>query len=491
MTDTAETPAVSRRRAAPHQRTVAFLVAGCFFMEMLDGTIVTTSVPNIARALNVSVGSIGLVMTAYLVTLAVLVPLSGWTAARVGGRRTFLAAVAMFTLTSVACALSTSLPELVAMRVLQGASGAMMVPVGRLIVLSQAAKGDLIRILNYLVWPALIAPVIAPLAGGLITTYANWHWLFMINLPLGILALATAARIVPSPPLADPGRLDLAGLVLTSIGLGGLTFTADLLAKSHTNWSLVIAVAGPSIVVLIAAVGHLKRVRLPLVDLRPLRIDTFRSALKGTLLYFTVINSGPFLAPLMFEELFHWSAVKSGAVVLFIFAGNVGSKALTTPLYTRFGFRTVLTAATAVMALAMTAVGLTTASTPVVVIVLILIAIGCARSVGATGYTTVVFSDVPEAEMRHANTLQLTAQQLGVGSGVAAGAIALRLGHPVGDLVTGHAGGHAVYAIAFALMACLSLLATAEALRMHPGSGDRLRGDRAPQREPISSPEPG
>ena len=463
----------------PAQRNVALLVAGCFFMEMLDGKIVTTSAPRIAQALHVSIGGIGLVITAYLVTLAVLIPLSGWIAARLGGRRTFLAAIAVFTLASVGCAVSTSIAELVAFRVLQGAGGAMMVPVGRLMVLFRAPKVHIMRLTAYLVWPGLISPVLAPLAGGLITTDASWHWLFMINAPLGALAFLVALRIVQPPALDNPGPLDLLGLILSSIGLGGLTFTANLLAAPHIDWVLVAGIAVPSLVLLAAAIRHLLGADQPLVDLSALRIPSFRSALNGTALYFTVMTSGPFLAPLMFEEVFHWSPVRSGAIVLFIFAGNLGSKPATTYLYGRFGFRAVLIAATSVMAAGMTLLGLTTLATPVPLLVLLLLVIGAVRSIGATGYTTVVFSDVPEQEMRHANTLQLTIQQLGAGSGVAAGAIALRLGAPIGHVFSSGVGAHGVYTVAFALMACVSLAATVGAIRMHPGAGDTLRGHRA------------
>jgi EmrB/QacA subfamily drug resistance transporter len=461
------------------QRNVALLVAGVFFMEMLDGTIVTTSAPRIAHALHVSVGSIALVITAYLVTLAVSIPLSGWMAARYGGRATFLAAIAIFTLASLGCAVSASFSELVVMRVVQALGGAMMVPVGRLLVLSQADASNLMRLNSMLVWPGLIAPVFAPLLGGLITTYANWHWLFLINLPLGAVALAIAIRIVHPPALPEPGRLDLAGLWLTSAGLGGLTFTADLLAKAHTDWWLAAAIGLPALVLTGAALGHLLRVESPLVDLRLMRIHTFRSALTGSVFHWTALNAAPFLAPLLFEEVFHWSAVKAGSVVLFIFLGNVGAKTVTTYLYSRFGFRPMLIASTSALSLSLVLLGFAGTSTPIVVLAAILLLSGIGRSVGATGYATLIFSDVPQPEMRHANTLVITVQQLGASWGVAAGAIALRLGNPVGRLFGAQTGDHAAYTVAFVLIAGLSLLATLEATRMHPSSGDALRGGRA------------
>jgi EmrB/QacA subfamily drug resistance transporter len=453
-------------------------------MEMLDGTIVTTSAPKIAHVLSVSVGSIALVITAYLVTLAVLIPLSGWMAARFGGRVTFLAAIALFTFASVGCAAATSFPELVVLRVIQGAGGAMMVPVGRLLVLSRSNPSNLMRLTTLLVWPGLVAPVVAPLVGGLITTYASWHWLFLINLPLGVVAFLIAMRIVHPPAFPEPGPPDVTGLILTSAGLGGLTFTADLLAAAHTNWALTIGIGLSSAALLVAAVLHLLRVRIPLIDLRLTRIHTFRSALTGSAFHFTATNAIPFLAPLLFEEVFDWSAIKAGSVVLFIFLGNVGAKSMTTYLYSRLGFRPVLVASTAGLGLSLILLGVVGTATPVVVLALILLASGAGRSIGATGYSTVIFSDIPQSEMRHANTLVVTVQQLGASWGVAAGAVALRLGGPVGRLLGGHAGSHTAYTVAFVLVACLALLASGEALRMQPGSGDALRGDRAPAAEP-------
>jgi EmrB/QacA subfamily drug resistance transporter len=451
---------------------------------MLDGTIVTTSAPRIAHALGGSVGSIALVITAYLVTLAVLIPLSGWLAARFGGRATFLAAITIFTLASVGCAASSSFAELVVMRVLQAAGGAMMVPVGRLLVLSRADASNFMRLNSLLVWPGLVSPVVAPLLGGVITTYASWHWLFLINLPLGIAALLFAWRIVHPPGLPAPGPLDVTGLLLTGAGLGGLTFTADLLAKTHTDWPLVASVGAPALVLLTLAIVHLLRAQSPLIDLRLTRIHTFRSALTGSVFHFTAINAAPFLTPLLFEEVFGWSAVKAGSVVLFIFVGNVCAKTITTRLYSRLGFRSVLAGSTAALGLSLVLLGIAGPSTPIVVLALILLLSGAGRSIGATGYSTVIYSDIPQPEMRHATSLVITVQTLGASWGVAAGAIALRVGNPIGRLFGTVPGTHTAYTVAFLLIACLSLIATLEALRMQAGAGDVLRGKHAPAPAP-------
>jgi EmrB/QacA subfamily drug resistance transporter len=467
------------------QRNLALLVAACFFMEMLDGTIVTTSAPKIAHALHVQAGSIGIVITAYLVTLAALIPLGSWLASRFGARHIFLFAIGMFTLSSLGCALSQTLAELVVTRVLQGTGAAMMVPVGRLLVLSRTAKPDLMRVTAYLVWPGLIAPVFAPLAGGLITTYASWHWLFLINVPLGVIAFVVSARIVPSLSQPPPTRLDVVGVTLVCGGLALATVTTALLSKSTPAWGLDLGFALPAVLVLGAAVRHLLRTERPLIDLRTLRIPTLRTSVTGTLVYFSVIGAGPFLAPLKFEEVFGWSAVKSGALVLFIFAGNVGIKPATTFLYRRFGFRPMLVTSTAMMAATMAAIGFTRTGTPLLLIALILLLSGIARSVGATGYTTMAFVDVPAEQMRHANTLQATAQQLAAGFGVAGGALALRVGQPLGHVFSGLPRAEAAYSVAFLLVALVAALATFDATRLHSTAGAVLRSSGRAEPQPA------
>ncbi|WP_390623880.1 MFS transporter [Fodinicola feengrottensis] len=333
--------------------------------------------------------------TAYLLTLAVLIPLSGWLTARFGARPVFLSAIAIFTLASVACAASTSLGVLVAMRVLQGAGGAMMVPVGRLVVLSKTRKPDIPRIMSYIVWPGLVAPVAAPLLGGIITTYATWQWMFLLNIPLGIGAFFVAWRLITTTAGPRPGRLDTGGVVLTGVALGGLTYAAHLLSEPHAAVPLVVAIIAVSAVAGAIAVRHLLKTAAPLINLGTLQVRTFRASVTGGALFWLTAGAVPFLLPLLFQEIFHWSPVKSGAIVLFVFVGNIGIKPATTYLLNRFGFRTLLLASTVGLTATVIACCFLTADTPVALIALVALLSGVARSVGLTGYSTMAFSDTP------------------------------------------------------------------------------------------------
>jgi EmrB/QacA subfamily drug resistance transporter len=459
----------------PRHRNTALLVSGCFFMEMLDGTIVTTASPQIARSLHAAATEVGLVVTAYLLTLAVLIPLSGWLTRRFGNRVIFLTAIAVFTLASVGCASSTSLGELVGMRVLQGAGGAMMVPVGRTMVVSRAAKEDLLRVTSYVVWPGLLAPVVAPLAGGLITTYASWHWMFLINVPLGVIAFCASWRLVTDGPPAGggPPPLDWAGVVMTCAGLGGLTYGAHLVAQPAPPAALTAFFLAASAALLAGAVRHLRHTAFPLLNLRTLAVPTFRVSQFGGTAYWLVCGAMPFLLPLLFQTQFGWSPVKSGAVTAFVFAGNVGIKPATTPLINRFGFRSVLLAATAGTAVVVAALGFTTAATPVAVIALLTLISGITRSVGFTVYSTVGLADMPQDLMRDANTLAATSMQLGAGLAIAVATVALRAGGLAG-------GGLTAYTLAFCLLALIAVGSAAQALRMDPAAGEAARRSRAP-----------
>jgi MFS family permease len=325
--------------------------------------------------------------------------------------------------------------------------------------------------------------VVAPLAGGLITTYASWRWLFLVNVPLGVIAWTLAWRLIEGARSRAAPPLDVTGVVLTCAGLAAATYTAQLLSESVVRWTLVVVLAVAAAALLTGAVVHLRRAAHPLINLRTLRVTTFRAAIGSGSLFWSTVTGVPFLLTLLFQEVFGWSPVKSGALVLFVFVGNITIKPATTPLLRRFGFRAVLVAATAGAAVTMVAAGLFTATTPLVVIALVSVLNGMGRSVGLTGYSTIVFSDTPPDQMRDANTLQATAQQLSIGLGVPLAAIAIRAGRSLAGVFSRHPTPGDAYTVAFVLMAAVVLVATAAALRLHPDAGSAVSRRASPSAE--------
>jgi hypothetical protein len=272
-----------------------------------------------------------------------------------------------------------------------------------------------------------------------------------------------------------PGPLDRLGVVLTCGGLACLTYTADLLSQPRTDWALVGVLAVVTAAALGAGVAHLRRTPAPLLNLRTLRIPTFGAAIGASSFFWLVVGSVPFLLPLLFQTVFLWDPVKSGAVVLFLFAGNVGIKVCTTFLLNRFGFRRVLLFATASVAVTVLAAAFLVAATPIAVIALVVLLGGVARSIGLSSYAAMAFSDVPIEQMRDANTIQATNMQLASGLGIAFSTVLLHAGGPIGRLLGGHPGPHAPFTVAFVLLAVVAVVPFAWALRLHPTAGDAIR----------------
>jgi EmrB/QacA subfamily drug resistance transporter len=458
-------------RSHPPWRGVALLVAGAFFMENLDGTIIATAAPRMAGSLGVRPVDLNVVITAYLLTLSVFIPVSGWLADRFGARLVFGTAIAVFTVASGLCAISTSLGELTAVRVLQGIGGAMMVPVGRHVVLRKTTPAELIDAFAYLTWPALAAPVIAPALGGVLTTYASWRWIFVINLPLGVAALLVTARIVPNLPHVDRTPMDWQGFALTGIGLATLVTSLELVAARRVNWPYVAITGAIALVTIGLAVRHLRRAVHPLVELASLRIPTFRVTALGGSFFRLAIGAVPFLLPLMFQDAFGWSPLKAGVLVVAVFVGNIGIKPFTGPLLRRFGFRTVLVQAALWGAVTIALCSLITADTPLPLIAVILLASGVFRSIGFTAYNTIGFVDVAPVAIGGANTLSTTIQQLTMGMGVVAGALALRAGGPIAKLLGITADARSEFAVAFCLIAVVALLAVIESALLPRDAG--------------------
>ncbi|HBZ1174984.1 TPA: MFS transporter [Klebsiella pneumoniae] len=411
----------------------ALLVAGAFFMEFLDGTVIATALPDMARDFGVTAVELNIGISAYLITLAVLIPASGWIADRFGARAIFTLALAIFTLASVFCGLSTEVHIFVAMRILQGVGGALMVPVGRLAVLRTTPKHQLIKAIATLTWPALVAPIIGPPLGGFITRYASWHWIFFINVPLGLAAIILSLRIIPDIRETERRSFDLSGFITTSVAMVSLVTAMERLGDRQPQIWPTLALAALGFGCLLYSIRHFRQAAAPMVRLDALQVPTFRVTMYGGSLFRASISAVPFLLPLLFQVGFGMDPFHSGLLVLAVFVGNLTIKPATTPLIRWLGFRRLLLINGALNVCSLLACALLTPQTPVWAIMLILYLGGVFRSIQFTGVSTLAFADVPAAQMSDANTLFSTASQLAVGLGITLGAIGIRLGEQVGD----------------------------------------------------------
>ncbi|EOW6732795.1 MFS transporter [Cronobacter dublinensis] len=457
----------------------ALLVAGAFFMEFLDGTVIATALPAMAQTFGVDAVALNIGISAYLLTLAVLIPASGWIADRFGARRVFTVALGIFTGASVLCGLADSLETFVLMRVLQGAGGALMVPVGRLAVLRVTPKHQLITAIATLTWPALVAPIIGPPLGGFITSYASWRWIFFINLPAGLLAMALAWRIIPDNHDDARRPFDTPGFIATALAMVALVCAMEMLAARDSNGLLTSALLLAGGGALIYALRHFRRAPFPMIRLDALAVPTFRVTMYGGSLFRTSISAVPFLLPLLFQVGFGMDAFHSGLLVLAVFAGNLTIKPATTPLIRWLGFKKLLLINGLLNVLALLACALLTPQTPVWLILLILFLGGVFRSIQFTGVSTLAFADVPAGEMSYANTLFSTATQLAVGLGVTLGAIGIRLGEVISEAFFTTAVPGLSFRLAFVMMALLSLAGMADTLRLAAHAGSSVSGKQA------------
>ncbi|RSN07147.1 MFS transporter [Streptomyces sp. WAC 05977] len=457
-------------------RPLAVLVAGAFFMEMFDGTAIIPALPAIAESFDVSPVDAGLGVTAFLLTATAMIPLSGWLAVRYGVRKVFCAAIAGFVLASVLCVVALTLWQFVASRVLQGFAGAMMVPVGRTLVLRIAPKADLMAATAIFTWPGLVAPVLGPPIGGLVTTYASWRWVFLINVPLGLVAFAFALRMVEESP-TERRPFDGKGFALGTIAIATLMYGLESTSGGHAQWSLAGGLIVTGLAIGALAVRHARRHPTPLIDLSPLRIATYAACTWQGGLLRLAINMVPFLLPLLFQVVFGMSAAVSGLLVLTVFAGNLLAKTVTTPIMRRFGFRSILVVAGLLSAVSLAACVLFDPSTPYATIAAICFLGGVFRSLAFTATNTLAFADVPPATMNAASTLYATTTQLSIGLGVAVAATTVRLA------ADGSAPTAADFRAGFLAGAVIALAGALLFLRIAPSAGAEVSAGRNPPRQ--------
>ena len=397
-------------------------------MEMLDGTIISTALPQMARSFHVDPVSLNIGMTAYMITLAVFIPISGWVTDRFGSRSIFATAIGVFTLASVLCGLSHTLTQFILMRILQGVGGAMMVPVGRLIVLRTAPKEELTQAIAYITWPALSAQVIGPPVGGFITTYASWHWIFFLNLPIGILALVLTLFWIENIRGDESHPFDWTSFLLGGFASAGAVYSMEELGGGgrHLHLAgtiLILSLLSGAVVVFVARRNPIRS----LIDFESLKLKSYSLSIYGASAFRISVAVLPFLLPLMFQITFGLTAFQSGLYLLALFAGDLSMKAFIIQTLRRFGFRRVLIVNGVITAASMAICATISPATPPALIVAILFIHGGCRSMEFSCLISLAFTEVGSSRMSRANGFLSTVMQLSSGMGVAVGAITLRL----------------------------------------------------------------
>jgi EmrB/QacA subfamily drug resistance transporter len=441
-------------------------------MENLDATVIATALPDMARTFGVAAVDVNIGMSAYMLAVAVFIPISGWLADRFGSRLVFSSAIVLFSLSSLMCGLSDSLETFVVARVLQGISGAMMVPVGRLAVLRSTEKKDLVRAISFITWPGLVAPVLGPPVGGFIVTHASWPWIFYLNLPLGLLALIAALVLIPKKDDVSSRAFDFSGFLLVGIASAALLYGVEMLGQSRANLLQGLVLSGAGVMLGVFAWRHMRRNAQPLLALGVMGVRTFSVCLCGGSIFRIAISTLPFLLPLMFQLAFGLSAFDAGLLVLAVFAGNLAMKPFTTRVMQRWGFRPVLMINGILGVLAIAACALLDERMSWALILLTLFVGGLSRSMQFTLFNTLGFADIPKAQMSDASTLFSMFFQLSMAMGVAIGALLLRIAMNI--------HGHAEHAetvdfqLTFLCVAVIAAIALLDNLRLSPGAGESV-----------------
>lgn len=403
------------------------IIACALFMEHLDSSIIATALPSIATALKTDPLHLNLAITSYMFSLAVFIPLSGWMADRFGARTVFRAAIVVFTLGSIACGISVDLWTLVLSRILQGMGGAMMVPVGRLVLLRTIPKAELVDAMAWVTAPALIGPVLGPPVGGLIVTYASWRWIFYVNIPIGILGLVLANIYIDNIRGQAREPLDRWGFVLIGLSMAGLIFGFETVGRHLLPPYLVVGLLASGLACFVLYLWHVRRVSHPIIDLAMMKYPTFYTSVVGGTLFRVGVGALPFLLPLMLQVGFGVSPATSGFLTFSSAIGAVLMKLMATQLIKTFGFRKILIVNSVLNSAFFLGCAGFFVDTPHSAIFIFLLLGGFARSLQFTALNTIAYADIPERFMSRANTLYNMFQQLGLSFGVAVGALFLNL----------------------------------------------------------------
>ncbi|MFT4075023.1 MAG: DHA2 family efflux MFS transporter permease subunit [Asticcacaulis sp.] len=412
MTQAERTPEMTRR-------LLPWLVAVAFFMEALDTTILNTGVPVIARALGVTALSMKAVLSSYTLSLAVFIPISGWMADRFGTRTVFAAAIALFTLGSLLCGLSTNIHMLVACRVLQGMGGAMMTPVGRLVMVRTFERAELVKAMSFVAMPVLIAPMLGPLVGGLIVDYLHWRVIFFVNVPVGLIGMLMVWFNMPDYRGASR-PLDVLGLILFSSGIALLSYVLEVFGEHRLGIGGILGLLAISLLLILGYGLHAAKTAFPLLNLTLFRLRTFTAAVSGSFITRLGIGGAPFLLPMLYQIGLGLTPVQSGLLIMPQALASMTTKTLLPRVLARFGYRNILITNTLALGVMLMLFGTINRGTPVWLIVGQALIYGVLTSLQFTSMNTLVYADVPRDQSSGASTIASTLQQLSVSFGVAA-----------------------------------------------------------------------
>jgi EmrB/QacA subfamily drug resistance transporter len=404
-------------------------VAVALFMENMDSTVIATSLPAIAADIGTEPLKLKLAITSYLLSLAVFLPVSGWCADRFGARTVFRVAILVFISGSIGCALSGSLTEFVIARMVDGAGGAMMTPVGRLILVRTVDKRELVVAMIWVTVPALLGPLIGPVLGGFLTTYVSWHWIFIINVPMGLAGVVLATIYIDDVKADAPDPFDAKGAVLAGIAIAGLAFGGSVLGLGFLPWGFVAALLIAGTVAAVAYVRHARKAPAPIIDLSLLRFPTVRAAVVGGSLYRGGIGAMPFLLPLFLQLGFGLTPFQSGMITIANAFGALGMKTIIPMILRSFGFRTALTVNAIVSAVMVAACATFAPGMPFAWLVSILLIGGFFRSLQYTSLNTIAYADLDARYLSRATTLVAVAQQLSLSFSIALAASLVDLAH--------------------------------------------------------------
>ena len=467
-----------------YDRVVPLIVAVALFMENMDSTVIATSLPAIARALGTNPLALKLAVTSYLLALAICIPASGWTADRFGARHIFRIAIGVFVLGSIGCALSRSLEEFVLARIVQGMGGAMMTPVGRLILVRSIDKRLLVHAMSLVTIPALVGPICGPPLGGFITTYASWHWIFIINVPIGLAGLAMATRYIPDVRTERPAPFDFVGFILSGLGIGGLAFGLSVMGLEFLPIGVVAALLGVGAASAAAYIVYARHKAAPILDLGLLKLPTFRASILGGFLFRLGIGALPFLLPLLLQLGFDLTPFQSGLITFTGALGSMFMKAAVAGVLRRLGYRPVLIYNSLLSAAFLAACASFVPGMPFAAMIVILLSGGFFRSLQFTSINTLAYAEIEPQLMSRATTLVSVAQQLSLSTGVAVGALVvettLRLQH-------GTTMGAWDFPPAFLAVGALSASAAFVFARLPPDAGAELSGRKVAQ-EAVDNP---